>query len=128
MGIARGKNLAADLGEQWPKVTPEWVISENPDIIIKTASLKPDKTLAQVRESVLTRTGFESLDAIKNKQVYVLNGDLIFGPRSPAGLVYLAKALHPDECKDLNLADVLNEYAAEFVSGVETGDYYSPAL
>lgn len=128
MGIARGKNLAADLGEQWPKVTPEWVISENPDIIIKTASLKPDKTLAQVRESVLTRTGFESLDAIKNKQVYVLNGDLIFGSRSPAGLVYLAKALHPDECKELNPVDVLNEYAAEFVSGVETGDYYSPAL
>lgn len=128
MGIAKGKNLAADLGEQWPKVTPEWVISENPGIIIKTASSKPGKALAQVRDSVLNRTGFESLDAIKRQQVYVLNGDLIFGPRSPAGLVYLAKVLHPDECKDISPAEVLKEYAAEFVSGVETGDYYSPEV
>jgi len=128
MGIARGKNLAASLGEQWPKVTPEWVISENPGIIIKTASSKPGKALAQVRDSVLNRTGFESLDAIKRKQVYVLNGDLIFGPRSPAGLVYLAKVLHPDECKDISPAEVLKEYAAEFVTGVETGDYYSPEV
>ena len=128
MGIARGKNLAADLGEQWPKVTPEWIISENPSIIVKTASLKPDKSLEQVRSDVLIRSGFESLTAIKNKQVYVLNGDLTYGPRSPAGLVYLAKALHPEELKDISPNDVLKEYAETFVSGMEKGDYYSPVL
>lgn len=128
MGIAKGKNLAADLGEQWPKVTPEWIISKNPEIIIKTASLKPNKSLTQIREDVLTRTGFESLDAVKNKKVYVLNGDLIYGPRGPAGLVYLAKVLHPDEFRDLQPSDVLREYATEFVSGVESGDYYSPIV
>ena len=128
MEIAKGENLAAGLGEQWPKVTPEWVISENPDIIIKTASLKSDKNLARVRENILTRTGFEVLDAIRNKQVYVINSNIIYGPRSPAGLVYLAKILHPEEFRDLNPADVLKEYAENFVPGVETGEYYSPDL
>jgi len=125
MSIAKGKNLAADLGEQWPKVTPEWIISKNPEIIIKAASVKPDKTLGQIREGVLSRTGFESLDAVKDKKVYVLNGDLIYGPRSPAGLVYLAKILHPDKFKDIDPSDVLKEYAKEFVSGVESEDYYT---
>jgi len=128
MGIARGKNLAADLGEQWPKVTPEWVISENPAVILKTASLKPDITLDKVRDAIMTRTGFEVLDAVKEKRVFVLNGDLVYGPRSPAGLVYLAKALHPEECSDFSPDTVLEEYAEKFVSGTETGDYFSPGV
>lgn len=126
MNLAGGKNLAASLGEQWPKVTPEWVITENPSVIIKTASVKPDKTLEQVREDVLTRPGFESLNAIKEKNVYVLNGELIYGPRSPAGLMYLAKALHPEEFSDVNPDDVLKQYADNFVSGMEEGDYFAP--
>ena len=128
MGIAKGKNLAAELGEQWPKVTPEWVISENPSVIIKTASLKPDKTLEQVRTDLLSRTGFDNLTAIKDKRIYVLNGDLTYGPRSPAGFVYLAKVLHPDELKVISPDDVLKEYSDLFVSGMEKGDYYSPVL
>ena len=128
MEIAQGKNLAVNLGEQYPKVTPEWILSENPSVIIKSVTLKPDKTLEKIRETILTRTGFESLDAVKEKEVFVLNGDLIYGPRSPAGLVYLAKALHPEECKDLNPAEVMEEYAAEFVSGTEKIEYYSPVL
>lgn len=128
LGIARGKNLAADLGEQWPKVTPEWVISENPAVILKTASLKPDITLDKVRDAIMTRTGFEVLDAVKEERVFVLNGDLVYGPRSPAGLVYLAKALHPEECSDFSPDAVLEEYAEKFVSGTETGDYFSPGV
>jgi len=127
-GIAKGYNIAAGLKEQYPKVTAEWILKENPQVIIKTVSLKPDKTLDQIRTYLVSRTGFETLDAIKNNLVFVMNGDLIYGPRSPAGLVYLSKALHPDECKDLNPADVLKEYAESFVSGADTGDYYSPVL
>jgi iron complex transport system substrate-binding protein len=128
MDIAKGKNLAADLGEQWPKVTPEWVISQDPSIIVKTASLKPEKSLEVVRSDLLNRKGFEVIQAVKEKEVYVLNGDLTYGPRSPAGLVYLAKVLHPDEFKDISPSDVLKEYAETFVSGMENGDYYSPIL
>jgi iron complex transport system substrate-binding protein len=128
MHIAKGKNLAADLLEQWPKVTPEWIVKEDPAVIIKTASMKPGTNLGEVRDAILSRTGFETLSAVKSGKVYVISGDLIYGPRSPVGLVYLAKALHPVECADLNLKEVLGEYATEFVGGTETGDYYSPAL
>jgi len=128
MNIAKGTNLAADLGEQWPKVTPEWVISQDPDVIFKVVAIKSDKTLSEVRDAVIHRSGFEALSAVKNNQVFVLNGDLAYGPRSLAGLVYLAKALHPDQFRDVSPDDVLKEYAEEFVSGMENGEYYSPVL
>nr|WP_319540596.1 ABC transporter substrate-binding protein [uncultured Methanospirillum sp.] len=128
LSIAKGTNLAAALGEQWPKVTPEWIISQDPGVIIKVVSLKPEKTLAQVRDDVLHRSGFETLSAVKNNQVFALNGDLAYGPRSPAGLVYVAKAMHPDQLQDVSPDDVLKEYAEKFVSGMEKGEYYSPVL
>ncbi|MDD1727599.1 MAG: ABC transporter substrate-binding protein [Methanospirillum sp.] len=126
--IAKGNNIASDLGEQWPKVTPEWVISEDPDLIIKAVSVKPDKTLAQVRDDVMKRAGFETLTAVKDTQVYALNGDLAYGLRSPVGLVYVAKALHPDRFADISPDEALKEYADIFVSGMENGEYYAPVL
>ena len=111
-----------------PKVTPEWVISQDPDVIFKVVAIKSDKTLSEVRDAVIHRSGFEALSAVKNNQVFVLNGDLAYGPRSLAGLVYLAKALHPDQFRDVSPDDVLKEYAEKFVSGMETGEYYSPVL
>ncbi|MDD1724435.1 MAG: ABC transporter substrate-binding protein, partial [Methanospirillum sp.] len=126
--LAKGKNLAGDLGEQWPKVTPEWIVSEDPHVIMKVVTVKPEKTLDQVRSDLFSRTGFETLSAIKNNRVYVMNGDLAFGPRSPVGLVYIARMLHPEKFSDISPSDVLKEYADTFVSGMETGEYFSPVL
>jgi iron complex transport system substrate-binding protein len=54
LDVVKGKNIAASLGEQWPKLTAEWVLSQNHDVIIKAVSLKPDKTLEQVRDDIFT--------------------------------------------------------------------------
>ena len=124
----KGKNIAYSLEGTWPKVTPEWVIKEDPDFIIKEAGPTEGKTTGSILNSVTGREGFGNLTAVKNNKVYVLDGKLILGPRSPAGLVYLAKILHPDETKDLNPSDALAEYDQQFVSGTKTGDYLTPAL
>jgi len=68
------------------------------------------------------------LSAIQNNRVYVLNGDLAFGPRCPAGLVYIAKCLYPNAFADIHPSDVLDEYARTFVSGTAEGEYFSPVL
>jgi iron complex transport system substrate-binding protein len=126
--MAKGKNIAADLKEQWPKVTSEWVMSTNPEVILKVVSVKPDKTLDQVREDVLKRAGFDTLSAVQNDRVYVLNGDLAYGPRSPAGLVYIAKSLHPEKYINIHPSDVLKEYSDTFIPGSTGGEYFSPTL
>lgn len=126
--MAKGRNIAADLKEQWPKVTPEWVMSTNPEIILKVVSVKPDTTLDQVREDVLNRAGFDTLSAVQTDRVYILNGKLAYGPRSPAALVYIAKSLHPEEFANIHPSDVLREYADSFISGTADGEYFSPIL
>jgi iron complex transport system substrate-binding protein len=128
LSIAKGANIASDLGEQWPKVTPEWVLMQDPAIILKVCSPTDEISTEDVWNNVMARKGFETLQAVQSEDVYVINGDLAYGPRSIAGLVYVARALHPSFFDDIHPIDVLLEYDERFVSGVTGWDYYSPYL
>ena len=128
LDIAKGENIAASLGEQWPKVTPEWVLMQNPAIIFKVGTPTDKLSTEDMWNDIMTREGFGVLQAVQNEDVYVINGDLAYGPRSIAGLVYVAKALHPSAFEDIDPSDVLYEYDDRFVSGMSDWDYYSPYL
>lgn len=128
LDIAKSENIAASLGEQWPKVTPEWVLMQNPDIIIKVCTPTREVTTEDVWNSVMTREGLEVLQAVQHEDVYIINGRLAYGPRSIAGLIYIAKALHSSVFEDIDPSDVLYEYNDRFVSGTSELDYYSPYL
>jgi iron complex transport system substrate-binding protein len=128
LGIAKGENIAASLGEQWPKVTPEWVLAQNPAFILKVCNPTTELTTEDVWNSVMTREGLEVLQAVQHEDVYIINQNLAYGPRSIAGLVHVAKALHPSIFKDIDPSDVLYEYNDRFVSGMSGWDYYSPSL
>lgn len=128
LGIAKGENIAASLEEQWPKVTPEWVLMQNPAIIIKVCTPTEEVTTQDVWNNVMTREGLDVVQAVQHEDVYVINGKLAYGPRSIAGLMYVAKALHPSVFEDIDPFDVLYEYNDRFVSGVSDKDYYSPSL
>jgi iron complex transport system substrate-binding protein len=128
LSIAKGVNIASGLGEQWPKVSPEWVLLQNPSIILKICSTTADISTEDLWNNVMTREGFETLQAVQNEDVYVINGDLAYGPRSIAGLVYIARALHPSFFDDIHPIDVLLEYDERFISGMIDWDYYSPYL
>ncbi len=117
LALVRGTNLAAALNEQWPKVSAEWVISENPDYILKLLSSTNAKTLEELVADISAREGFSTISAVKNGKVYALNGELLLSPKYPVGLVTMAKILHPDACSDLDPAEALEEYDREFVSG-----------
>jgi iron complex transport system substrate-binding protein len=128
LGIAKGENIASSLGEQWPKVAPEWVLMQNPAIIIKVCTPTEKVTTEVVWNSVMTREGLEVLQAVQHEDVYIINGKLAYGPRSIAGLMYVAKALHPSVFEDIDPSDVLYEYNDRFVSGMSGWDYFSPSL
>ena len=120
----KGENIASGLEGMWPKVTPEWVVKENPSVIVKIVATPTEKNpLSASRDAILKRPGFENLEAVKNNKVYAFCGDLTLGPRCPAGLVYLAKVLHPEEMKDVNPSDAIDEFDKQFVSGTKSGDY-----
>ncbi|MDO8871140.1 MAG: ABC transporter substrate-binding protein [Methanoregula sp.] len=98
------------------KVSAEWIIEQNPDIILKIASTPSatNPSLAQVRENILNRPGFGKINAVKNGRVYVIDGDIINGPTRPVGLMYIAKSFYPDLFADISPDAVYQEFSEKY--------------
>ncbi|MDD2754483.1 MAG: ABC transporter substrate-binding protein [Methanothrix sp.] len=108
--------------DAYPKVDWEWVVSQNPDVIIKTDYLKSSdgmpgwslssaddvKALEEKRNNILTRPGAQNISAVKNNRVYVVSAQTLFGLDNVAGLQRLAKLLHPQI--NLHPEEVYKEY------------------
>ncbi|WP_319578747.1 ABC transporter substrate-binding protein [uncultured Methanospirillum sp.] len=120
MNLLQVENIAHNLIE-YPTITPEWILKEDPDIIIKTVSStalrENSTTLEDSYRSLLTRSGFSNLTAVKNNQVFVINNDLLMFTRQPAGALYLAKILYPEKFSDIEPQMFLTEYAEKFMLG-----------
>ncbi|MBN1165923.1 MAG: ABC transporter substrate-binding protein [Methanospirillaceae archaeon] len=127
VSLAKGDNIARELEGQWPKVTPEWVIQQNPEIILKVVAVKPDADLASAWEKIMNRDGFSNLQAIASDKVYALNAELTLGPRSPAGLVYVASILHPDLVSSADAQKALSAYTEKFLPGADTVEEIYPS-
>ncbi len=116
--MSYGFNIAKDLEEMYPKVTWEWVVTENPSVIIRIQSSdkigwdkEPSQdslSLKAIRDEIMTRQGGEKMPAITSENVYVVYWDMMFGMDSVVGQTYLAKLLHPDA--DLDPEGVYREY------------------
>lgn len=118
--IADGYNVAKDLSIEFPKVDWEWVVKQNPDVIILTKYGPAEKlgwdgapsadsvALEKIINELQSRSGASSVPAVKNNRIYIFDSYKFFGPDGVVGLTYLAKALHPDA--DLDPSSVEKEY------------------
>ena len=97
--LAGGQNIAAGLQGQYAQVSAEEIISQNPQVILlgDTAYSNPPVT----PENTAQRAGWDQLDAVKNKQVFAFNDDLVSRPTSRLvdGLEAMAKLIHPEVFK-----------------------------
>jgi iron complex transport system substrate-binding protein len=95
---AGGANLVtlASITDAYPQVSLEQIVATNPGIIILG-----DSMWGVTIESVQARPGWEGIDAVKNKQIFAFDDNLVSrpGPRLVDGLEQLAKLLHPDAFK-----------------------------
>ena len=130
--IAGGINIFADSPVPYPKVSPESVIERNPDVIIKAVSasvFRPynatDTTpLKEIRESIMSRPGWDAINAVKAGRVYIISGALSSGPRSIIGIMYIAKWLYPKIFEDLDPETLHKEYLERFL-GVPYGGIWA---
>lgn len=90
---AGGINIAKDV-KGWAQYSAEQVIAQNPQVILDTYSYY----VPNVKESILSRPAWQSIDAVKSKRVYDLNSDMVTrpGPRIVEGLDSIAQALYPE--------------------------------
>jgi len=92
---AGGINIAADEPVSYPRLSSESIIEKNPDVILIV-------WYGQSVKDVKARSGWGSINAVRNNRVYKLSNISCVGPRAWMVLEEVAKYLHPELFKELN--------------------------
>lgn len=124
--MAGGINIASNITTDpsgVPFIDPEWVIAQNPDIIVRRA-LKSDAScgydeddptqMKALRDNILNRSEMANVTAIKNGDVFCYSTDIQTGSNYWIGILYMAKLLHPDLFEDLDPKAIHQEYLTRF--------------
>lgn len=90
--VVNAENMVTESG--WPQLDQEAVIAGNPDVILITYGDYVENAVQQV----LSREGWQDMNAVKNKQVIEVDSDTVTrpGPRLVEGVEELAKAVYPE--------------------------------
>lgn len=106
--LAGGKPLAAETGEHSPYIKWDDIRRHNPDIIsIVPCGYTLEQTLSEI-ENLTSRSGWTELRAIKNRQVYLMDGHNYFnrpGPRLVESTKILAEIIHPSVFRSQEKSD-----------------------
>jgi len=130
--LAGGNNLAADMVGKATgslEVDPEWVLKENPDIIVKMVGWNRDnttagyetndfKSMATMRDRILNRSELARVKAIENKKIEMLAYDITYNPDYIISVAYLAKLFYPELFKDVDPVAIHQEYLDTFHKGL----------
>ncbi|MGM9570726.1 MAG: ABC transporter substrate-binding protein [bacterium] len=118
---AGGINIAGDMSKTYNQVSPEWVVTQNPDVIIKGAGSsivsgyhKDDSSMKHAVDNIMRRVGWDKIQAVKTGNVFILSTDLWTGPRQLIGIIYIARWLYPDLFADLDPLKIHTEILEKY--------------
>lgn len=97
--IAGGINGLSKTGEQSRRTTMQEIKDFDPDkIILMPCGFDTERTLIEYNRTIKKDIGWNSLTAVKNGKIYVVDAGSYFskpGPRTFSGVEILAKIIHP---------------------------------
>lgn len=119
---AGGRNIAADLSGTVPHVESEWIIEQNPEVMIYSMSSEQHQgnypsvdEMKAMQKEIMSQTGFDAIDAVKAGRVYIMDINMASGLSELIAMLYYAKWLHPDLFSDIDPrsvhAEMLKKYA-----------------
>nr|CBH37528.1 conserved hypothetical protein, periplasmic binding protein family [uncultured archaeon] len=121
---AGGINICADLPGNQVSVEVEWLLDQNPDVIIgseyglrgyETDDISSIKTYY---EEIIGLPGFkEEMDAVKNGRVHIIDMSITRGCKNLVGTAYMAKWFYPDI--PLDPIEIHQNYLDEFCGGLD---------
>ena len=93
--LAGGTNIAGNTSAEYVPLTDEFVIAQNPDIIVYTVGTNYNGTTP---ETIAARPGWSGISAVVNGKVYSIDDNLVsrYGPRIVDALEQLAGIIHPE--------------------------------
>jgi iron complex transport system substrate-binding protein len=125
IAMAGGDNIFADLATPYPTVDPEAILIKDPEFVIKNVghgnssiangySVDDSGSLQALRNSMMNRSGWSNLTAVKDDQVYIISNKIYGGSHFFVGVSYLAKVFYPELFKDLDPRAIHQEYITRF--------------
>jgi iron complex transport system substrate-binding protein len=97
--IAGGTEVLGHPGQKSERLTPQRIIDAQPEVIVlMPCGFSLERTIEEYRRTRVFE-GWSDLPAIRNGQLYAVNGSAYFnrsGPRLVDGVEILASILHPD--------------------------------
>ena len=89
------KNIFSDATTHYPKVSDEVVVARNPDVILSPSTHANRVSI----EQMLQRQGWGEVKAIKERQVFIIDGDHISrcGPRLLDAIAEMIRDVYPDQ-------------------------------
>lgn len=131
ISLAGGINIAGELNNDGgaPEVGAEWIIEQDPDVIVAYASgstlgWNADLDAASTfYDEIAGRPGFDQISAIRDGRLLLLPSGIMTDPLSPVGLFVLASYLHPDLVDPDRAVEVHEEMLELFFDTERTGTW-----
>jgi iron complex transport system substrate-binding protein len=94
IALAGGINIAENTSSEYPMLTSEFVIAQDPEIIVYTVGYMTTTTA----DEISSRPGWDVITAVSEGNIHSMDDNLLsrYGPRIVDGLEELAALLHPD--------------------------------
>jgi len=101
VNMAGGINIGRLAEGQWPQYNLEKLLIEDPEVYISTPH-SADREVS--KEKIKNRAQYQSISAIKNDRVYVIDQDILnrASPRLVKGLALMTKAIFPELTEEVN--------------------------
>ena len=96
IAYAGGRNIGDVVEKDYFEISQEWVIEQSPEVIACMYMAKESSAAAKL----MNRTGWSSITAIRNRQVYDRLDNSLFlrpGPRVLEGIKELQRMIYPEE-------------------------------
>lgn len=114
------QSICQELGRESAQVTSEWILSRQPEAIIKSVprtgdyDWTDDTPLRQIKSSMLSRPGWGLLDAVDDDRILLITSSVTAGPPAVVGLAHLVRIFHPEQAGSLDPEAMHAEYLARF--------------
>lgn len=123
--MAGGVNVAAghlpgyeDTPTEYGEIETEWVLSQDPEVIVGRAMGKGVRPYENENDSLLQRyaleikslPGFDNVSAVRNDRVYITTNDYAVTPNYPSALMAMAKWFYPELFENLDPQAAHQEY------------------
>lgn len=128
-------NIMDDQPIPYPKVSPEWVVDTDPEVIIKASSssyiktgygVSDEQSISEYRDLIINRPVWDQITAVKEGRVYILSNEIYVGPRSPIGILYIVKWCYPEIFRDIDPEEIHREWLMKWHHKDLKGIYVFP--